>query len=156
MCIRDRHLAVRSLPTPEHRLGWLADHLGELPGYGIIYTLTVAGTVDVADYLRSRGYAVAAYSGQTDPADRLAAESDLLANRVKAVVATSAVDRAEVVLLPGREDPESCAYFASLSFPPEETVRLVLAALAASGDDPRSTAALETVVAVSYTHLRAH
>lgn len=182
------HLAVRSLPTPEHRLGWLADHLGELPGSGIIYTLTVAGTVDVADYLRSRGYAVAAYSGQTDPADRLAAESDLLANRVKAVVATSAlgmgfdkpdlgfvihlgapaspiayyqqvgragraVDRAEVVLLPGREDPEIWAYFASLSFPPEETVRRVLAALAASGDDPRSTAALETVVDLRRTRL---
>src|SRR5664279_904939 len=176
------------LATPEHRLGWLADHLGELPGSGISYTLTVAGTVDVADYLRSRGYAVAAYSGQTDPADRLAAESDLLANRVKAVVATSAlgmgfdkpdlgfvihlgapaspiayyqqvgragraVDRAEVVLLPGREDPEIWAYFASLSFPPEETVRRVLAALAASGDDPRSTAALETVVDLRRTRL---
>src|SRR6266545_1065238 len=35
-------LGVLSLPTPAHRLAWLADHLADLPGSGIIYTLTVA------------------------------------------------------------------------------------------------------------------
>jgi ATP-dependent DNA helicase RecQ len=84
-------LAVLSLPSTAHRLAWLAEHLGQLPGAGIIYTLTVAASQDVADYLRAHGYPVAAYSGQTDPADRLAAEEDLLANRVKALVATSAL-----------------------------------------------------------------
>ena len=38
-----------------------------------------------------RGFEVAAYSGQTDQAERLAAEEDLLDNRVKALVATSAL-----------------------------------------------------------------
>ncbi len=84
-------LAVLSLPSTAHRLAWLAEHLGEFRGSGIIYTLTVAASQDVADYLREHGHAVAAYSGQTEPAERLAAEDDLVGNRVKALVATSAL-----------------------------------------------------------------
>ena len=37
----------RSFPSPAHRLAWLADHLAELPGSGIVYTLTVAAATDV-------------------------------------------------------------------------------------------------------------
>ncbi|MEU6646522.1 RecQ family ATP-dependent DNA helicase [Saccharomonospora sp. NPDC046836] len=85
------HLAVARLPTETARLAWLAERLGELPGSGIIYTLTVAAAHDVAALLTERGYPVAAYTGKTDPADRQAAEDDLLANRVKALVATSAL-----------------------------------------------------------------
>jgi ATP-dependent DNA helicase RecQ len=84
-------LGVLRLPTDTHRLAWLAEHLRELPGSGIIYTLTVAQADDVADHLRAAGHLVAAYSGRTETADRLAAEDDLLANRVKALVATSAL-----------------------------------------------------------------
>src|SRR4051812_3103866 len=84
-------LGVLSLPSNAHRLAWLADQLGTLAGSGIIYTLTVAAAHEVAGYLRERGYPVAAYSGQTEPAERLAAEDDLLANRVRALVATSAL-----------------------------------------------------------------
>jgi ATP-dependent DNA helicase RecQ len=56
-----------------------------------VYTLTVAGTQETADFLRNRGYPVAAYSGQSEDADRRAAEADLLDNRIKALVATSAL-----------------------------------------------------------------
>jgi len=84
-------LGVLSLPSSAHRLAWLADQLGSLTGSGIIYTLTVAAAHEVAGYLRDRGYPVAAYTGQVEPADRLAAEDDLIANRVKALVATSAL-----------------------------------------------------------------
>src|SRR6476469_1197653 len=71
-------LAVVRLRTPEQRLAWLADHLAEQPGSGIIYCLTVAATQEIADYLRSRGHVVAAYSGQTDPTERQALEQDLV------------------------------------------------------------------------------
>lgn len=84
-------LGVVRLKTPEQRLAWLADHLAEQPGSGIVYCLTVAATQEIADYLRSRGHEVAAYSGQTETTERHALEQDLLAGRVKALVATSAL-----------------------------------------------------------------
>ncbi|GLX00806.1 ATP-dependent DNA helicase RecQ [Microtetraspora sp. NBRC 16547] len=85
------HLGVVRLRGAEQRLAWLARTLHELPGSGIVYTLTVAAAQEIAAYLREQGHRVAAYSGQTDPAERLAAEEDLLANRIKALVATSAL-----------------------------------------------------------------
>jgi ATP-dependent DNA helicase RecQ len=58
------------------------------------------------------------------------------------------VDSAEVILLPGREDRDIWAYFASLAFPPERQVRATLAVLAEAGR-PLSTAVLETYVDLS-------
>ncbi|HEX2417833.1 MAG TPA: helicase-related protein, partial [Micromonosporaceae bacterium] len=84
-------LGVLRLPSPAHRLSWLGAYLDDLPGSGIIYTLTVAGAYDVAGYLREVGHRVVAYTGQSDSAEREAAEFDLLGNRVKALVATSAL-----------------------------------------------------------------
>ena len=84
-------LGVVQLKTAEQRLAWLADHLAEQPGSGIVYCLTVAATQEVADYLRSRGHDVAAYSGQTEPTERLALEEALATGTVKALVATSAL-----------------------------------------------------------------
>ncbi|WP_433500390.1 DEAD/DEAH box helicase [Sphaerimonospora sp. CA-214678] len=85
------HLGVVRLGGSEQRLAWLAGALRELPGSGIVYTLTVSAAQEIAAYLREQGHQVVAYTGQTEPADRLAAEEDLLANRVKALVATSAL-----------------------------------------------------------------
>lgn len=84
-------LGVLTLPDAAHRLAWLGERLGDLPGSGIIYTLTVAAAEEVAASLRQRGYPVASYTGKTENADRLQAEEDLLVNRVKALVATSAL-----------------------------------------------------------------
>ncbi|MCR3718978.1 MULTISPECIES: RecQ family ATP-dependent DNA helicase [Prauserella salsuginis group] len=84
-------LAVVDTPTETARLAWLAEHLADLPGSGIVYTLTVAAAHDTAALLAQRGYEVAAYTGKTEPADRQAIEDDLLASKVKAVIATSAL-----------------------------------------------------------------
>ncbi|MGW2225321.1 RecQ family ATP-dependent DNA helicase [Streptomyces formicae] len=84
-------LNVLQLPNAAHRLAWLADHLDDLPGSGIIYTLTVAAAEEVTAYLRQCGHTVTSYTGKTENADRQQAEEDLLANRVKALVATSAL-----------------------------------------------------------------
>jgi len=84
-------LAVVTLPTAHQRLGWLAARLGELPGSGIVYALTVAAAQETAAFLREQGLPVAAYTGRDEPDERARAEDDLLANRVKALVATSAL-----------------------------------------------------------------
>ena len=61
-------LAVVRLPAAGQRLAWLDEHLGELPGSGIIYTLTVAAAHETAAFLRERGHDVAAYTGKDDHA----------------------------------------------------------------------------------------
>ncbi|MFF8940084.1 RecQ family ATP-dependent DNA helicase [Streptomyces paradoxus] len=84
-------LSVLRLPDAAHRMAWLAEHLDDLPGSGIIYTLTVAAAEEVTAFLRQRGHTVASYTGKTENADRQQAEEDLLGNKVKALVATSAL-----------------------------------------------------------------
>jgi ATP-dependent DNA helicase RecQ len=63
-----------------------------------------------------------------------------------------AVDRADVLLLPGREDAEIWRYFATASMPRRQDADAVLTALADAGR-PLSTAALETVADVRRTRL---
>ncbi len=85
------HLSVVKVPTASGRAAWIGAQLNSLQGSGIIYTLTVAGARDLAGVLRDQGHEVAAYTGATDPAEREQLEADLLDNRVKALVATSAL-----------------------------------------------------------------
>jgi ATP-dependent DNA helicase RecQ len=180
-------LSVVNAPDNAHRLAWLDEQLPRMDGSGIVYTLTVAAAEEVSDYLSSRGHAVASYTGRTDNAERLAREEELLGNRIKALIATSALgmgfdkpdlgfvvhlgapsspvayyqqigragrarDRAEVVLLPGKEDRAIWDYFGSLSFPSEEAVRRTLDVLAAA-ECAMSTAAVETRVDLRRTRL---
>lgn len=84
-------LSVVKAGTATQRAAWLAAHMDSLPGSGIVYTLTVSQARDVAALLRERGHEVAAYTGSTDTAEREQLEADLLDNRVKALIATSAL-----------------------------------------------------------------
>jgi ATP-dependent DNA helicase RecQ len=84
-------LSVVKAGNPAQRAAWLAAHIDSLPGSGIVYTLTVAQAHDVASLLREQGHEVAAYTGSTEAAEREQLEADLLANKVKALVATSAL-----------------------------------------------------------------
>ena len=78
------------LPSQAERLAWLAEQLATLQGHGIIYTLTVRDANQVADWLKSRGFNVEAYTGKTgDRREEL--EQALLNNQVKALVATTAL-----------------------------------------------------------------
>ncbi|WP_299034722.1 ATP-dependent DNA helicase RecQ [uncultured Pseudokineococcus sp.] len=180
-------LGVLDLPDDAARLAWLAAHLPDLPGSGIVYTLTVAAAEDTAAALRASGHEVLAYTGRTDDADRREAEAALRENRVKALVATSAlgmgfdkpdlgfvvhlgapsspvsyyqqvgragraVERADVLLLPGREDRAVWSYFATASMPRQEDATAVLDALEGA-QRPVSAAALEAVADVRRTRL---
>ncbi|WP_306361241.1 ATP-dependent DNA helicase RecQ [Nocardia sp. CC227C] len=84
-------LSVVHIADAVERTAWLSQHLRELPGSGIVYTLTVAAAHDLADVLNSHGHQVAAYTGQTEPTEREALELALLNNEVKALIATSAL-----------------------------------------------------------------
>ncbi|MGR0221493.1 RecQ family ATP-dependent DNA helicase [Agromyces sp. ZXT2-6] len=84
-------LGVLRLPDAPTRLAWLLSHLDDLPGSGIIYTLTVSAANDTARLLRERGHDVRAYTGQTDPDEREESEALLKRNEVKALIATSAL-----------------------------------------------------------------
>jgi ATP-dependent DNA helicase RecQ len=183
-------LGVLELPSPADRLAWLAAHLDELPGSGIVYALTVSAAQDAAELLQHRrgaGHPVLAYTGRTDTAEREVAEEALRQGAVKALVATSAlgmgfdkpdlgfvvhlgapsspvayyqqvgragraIQRADVLLLPGSEDRDIWRYFATASMPRPEQAAAVLDALATAGR-PMSTAALETVTDVRRTRL---
>lgn len=178
-------LGVLRLKDSASRLAWLLSHLDDLPGSGIIYTLTVAAAVDTARFLRDHGHDVRAYTGQTDPEERAESEGLLKRNEVKALVATSALgmgfdkpdlgfvvhlgapsspvayyqqvgragrasESADVLLLPGVEDREIWHYFATASMPDRERAERVIAAL---GDSPISTPALEALVDIRRTPL---
>ncbi|HWE14212.1 MAG TPA: RecQ family ATP-dependent DNA helicase [Solirubrobacteraceae bacterium] len=84
-------MEVVTLPRPAQRLAWLAEHLPDLPGSGIVYTLTRRDAEQVAEFLSARGISAVAYSGDQETEQRVGSEDLLLANEVKAVVATSAL-----------------------------------------------------------------
>lgn len=93
-------LALQTLRLPDQaaRLAWLADNLPVLPGTGIIYALTQRDSEQVADWLRENGIDAAAYHGDIGHPDfedsnayRQHLEALLLGNRLKALVATSAL-----------------------------------------------------------------
>lgn len=78
------------LPSQAERLAWLAEQLSTLQGHGIIYTLTVRDANQVAEWLKTHGFNVEAYTGETgDRREQL--EQALLYNQVKALVATTAL-----------------------------------------------------------------
>ncbi|HEX41302.1 MAG TPA: RecQ family ATP-dependent DNA helicase [Phycisphaerales bacterium] len=83
-------LQTMRLPSQAQRLAWIAAQVPALAGHGIIYTLTVRDAVQVADWLKSRGLNVEPYTGETGDS-RPMLEQALLDNRVKALVATTAL-----------------------------------------------------------------
>src|SRR4051795_3113288 len=161
-------LEVVDLPAQADRLAWLATHLPQLPGSGIVYTLTKRDADTVAEWLNAHGVPSESYSGEVDTERRVAVEERLLRNDLKAVVATSAlgmgydkpdlgfvvhyqapgsvisyyqqvgragraIERADVVLLRGREDRRIQDFFIEQAFPPRERVERVLEALEDGG-----------------------
>ena len=134
------HLSVVRIVDPVARIAWLADYLERVEGSGIVYALTVAAAHDVAEALRERGLDVLAYTGRTEAAERESAEADLLANRVKALVATSALgmgfdkpDLAFVVHLGAPSSP--IAYYQQIGRAGRATERAEVALLPGAEDE---------------------
>ncbi len=86
------------IPTQAGRLAWLVDHINELPGTGIIYTLTKRDANRVADWLTEHGVSAEAYYSDVIADDfndsnsyRQHLEQRLLDNDLKVLVATTAL-----------------------------------------------------------------
>ena len=91
-------LATLTLPDQAVRLAWLAEHVPNLPGTGIIYVLTKRDAMLVADWLQENGVDSAAYFSGVEHEDfedsntyRQHLEGQLLSNEIKALVATTAL-----------------------------------------------------------------
>lgn len=91
-------LQTLELPTQAARLAWLMEHVGSLPGTGIVYTLTKRDARQVADWLQSHGIEARAYYGGVEMAGfdnsdayRQHLEQLLLNNGIKVLVATTAL-----------------------------------------------------------------
>lgn len=84
-------LQVMRLRNPAERLAWMADRIPALSGSGIVYTLTTRDADRVAQWLKENDIAAHAYhAGKTDE-DRQSLERALLENRIKCLVATTAL-----------------------------------------------------------------
>ncbi|GFE97583.1 MULTISPECIES: RecQ family ATP-dependent DNA helicase [unclassified Gluconobacter] len=91
-------LQTLRLPTQAARLAWLVEHINELPGTGIIYTLTKRDANQVTDWLNQHGIAARPYysgvlSDGFEDSDtyREHLEDQLLRNEIKVLVATTAL-----------------------------------------------------------------
>ena len=92
------HLQTIRLSTHAERLAWLAEHIEELPGTGIIYTLTTRDAEQVSAWLNQRGTLVLPYHAnifddryEDTNKYRQSLERALDRNEVKALVATTAL-----------------------------------------------------------------
>jgi ATP-dependent DNA helicase RecQ len=80
------------LVSQAERLAWLAENVPKFKGSGVIYCLTVADVERVTNWLQSHGISAEAYhAGDDAKIDREALERALLANELKALVATVAL-----------------------------------------------------------------
>ena len=91
-------LQTLALPSQDARLAWLRGHLPQLPGTGIVYTLTKGDADRVADWLvrggiDARAYYSDAYHPDFENSDayRQHLERALHRNELKALVATTAL-----------------------------------------------------------------
>ena len=84
-------LGAAGVWSAQDRIAWLCQHVGDLPGSGIIYTLTVSAAEDLTRALKQAGWNVEAYTGSTDAEERTRLEDALKRSELKALVATSAL-----------------------------------------------------------------
>jgi len=87
-------LTVVDALSPIERFAWVVDHLPRLEGSGIVYTLTVKDAERLAaavQFVHGDRCRVAAYTGGMDSAERELLEEALRDNRLKALIATSAL-----------------------------------------------------------------
>ena len=113
-------LQATHLPSEHERMAWLAQHLPTVQGSGIIYVLTKAHAARVAAFLRANGIDAEHYTGggaggTAEDARKQELERRLLANEIKAVVATPALgmgfDKPDLAFVVHFQLPQSLIHY---------------------------------------------
>ncbi len=142
LCLQTIRLKARA-----DRYAWLADTLPALPGSGIIYTLTTHDADHLTDWLQTRGLAVEAYHARLKdrcgvPAAlrRRDLEEALLGNRVKALVATTALgmgfDKPDLAFVIHYQTPPSAIHYYQQVGRAGRSLETAYGILLAGGEDP--------------------
>jgi ATP-dependent DNA helicase RecQ len=84
-------IQVVKLDSQEEKFAWLLQTVPKLKGTGLIYCLTVRDCKIVAMWLQAHGINARAYWGSQDDAEREKLEDDFFFNRIKVLVATTAL-----------------------------------------------------------------
>ena len=108
-------LHVVDLSEPADRLAWLATHIEDLPGSGIIYCLTKRDVESVSMWLTRQGISTRHYHGALDSTEREALEQMLSDGSLKVIVATSALgmgyDNPRIAFVVHYQSPGSVVHY---------------------------------------------
>ena len=103
------------IPSQAARMAWLADRVPRFEGSGIVYTLTIRDADNLAAWLQQRGIDARAYHAGLTNEERMELEDMLLANQVKALVATVALgmgfDKPDLGFVVHFQRPGSVVYY---------------------------------------------
>lgn len=108
-------LHVIRVNSEEEKMTWLANHLMQLPGTGLIYTGTRLDTENYARWLQYNHLDAVGYNAGLDVATRLDIEQGLKENRWKCIVSTNAlgmgIDKPDIRFVVHTQMPESLIHY---------------------------------------------
>lgn len=108
-------LFVLIVNSEEEKLLWLAQHVNELQGTGLIYTGTRVNAELYASWLRFCGIKAVEYHAGYDPITRMDIEKGLMQNKWKCVVSTNAlgmgIDKPDIRFVIHTQIPQSPIHY---------------------------------------------
>ncbi|NLB10891.1 RecQ family ATP-dependent DNA helicase [bacterium] len=91
--LKRQSLYLQNMPSAGRsaRMAWLAEYIPQLEGTGIVYVKTIRDGELLAEWLRYKGIHASFYNGNSNNELRIRLEDALLSNKLKVLVATSAL-----------------------------------------------------------------
>jgi ATP-dependent DNA helicase RecQ len=109
------NLYVIRVQSEDEKLVWLAQHLNDIDGTGLVYTGTRVDTELYAKWLAQNGVNAVNYNAGLDAETRKDIENGLMANRYKCVVSTNAlgmgIDKADIRFIIHTQIPASPIHY---------------------------------------------
>lgn len=104
-----------TIPSKAGRMAWLAEHIPQFKGSGIVYTMTQRDAENLAVWLRSKNISAEAYHADMDNEKRIELEQKLLRNEIKVLVATVALgmgfDKPDLAFVIHYQRPASVVHY---------------------------------------------